>query len=103
VVTGRAWVGHDPESYADARALIRGETVATGTRYLADIWLKAVAFYRESVAARWWLSLDMLQLKFGLIGLAGDPSATPPDGINGIAAVLRSAMPRGLWNTSRIG
>ena len=56
-------------------------------------WSDAVAFYREHVASRDHFDLPMLELKAGLLGLGGDPTADPPDDIAGIAARLGAAMP----------
>jgi hypothetical protein len=64
-----------------------------------DIWLKAAAFYRDSVAARFHLDLEMLRFKRTLMLLNGDTAARPPDGIKGIAEILGSVMPiyRKMW------
>src|SRR5262245_18499262 len=42
-----------------------------------DTWLKAAAFYRDSVAARFHLDLEMLRFKRSLILLNGDAAAPP--------------------------
>ena len=56
-------------------------------------WLQAIAFYRDSVAARGHFDDQMLQLKQDMLGLGGDPQARPPDEIQGISAALAVAMP----------
>lgn len=58
-----------------------------------EAWARARAFYRDHVARRDHFDGDMLELKIGLIELGGDPGAEPPDRIEGIADVLRAAMP----------
>jgi hypothetical protein len=56
-------------------------------------WLRAVEFYRDSVAAHGHWDPEMLQLKRKLLNLSGDPLARPPDEIKGIGAALSMAMP----------
>lgn len=56
-------------------------------------WLQAVGFYGDSVAARSHWDRAMLSTKAGLLSLAGDPRALPPDRIKGLAAALMLAMP----------
>src|SRR5688572_21681193 len=57
------------------------------------VWLRAVEFYRDSVAAHGHWDPEMLQLKRKLLTLRGDPLARPPDEIKGIGMALSLAMP----------
>lgn len=58
-----------------------------------DTWLQAVSFYRQSVAPLDHFDDAMLEQKKRLLNLTGDPQATPPDQIPGIAEALATAMP----------
>lgn len=62
-------------------------------------WMRAVVFYRDSVAARTHFDTPMLEQKRQLIALDDDPEATLPDAIPGIADALAAAMPiyRSQW------
>jgi hypothetical protein len=83
----------------DRRPIPERSDLAKLSRPDREIWLEAVAFYRESVGPKWHLDLEMLRLNRELLLLDGDPSANPPDRIKGIAAVLRNTMPiyQKLW------
>jgi hypothetical protein len=56
-------------------------------------WLGTVRFYRDAIASRGNFDPDMMRIKARAVFLDGDPSATPPDVIPGIADALRAAMP----------
>lgn len=56
-------------------------------------WMRAVEFYRASVAARNHFDLDMMRIKWEILALGGDQAARPPDRIPGIADALTGAMP----------
>ena len=56
-------------------------------------WSEAVAFYRNSVAARRHFDDDLLELKQELLALDGDTGVALPDTIEGIQAALTVAMP----------
>ena len=59
----------------------------------AKAWRAAVRFYVDHVGERSHWDHDMLVLKDTLVTLGGDPEATPPDRIAGIAEHLEAAMP----------
>lgn len=56
-------------------------------------WEEALVFYRARVAERDHFDDGMLELKDALLALDGDPSASPPDDIPGVARALERAMP----------
>jgi hypothetical protein len=56
-------------------------------------WEETITFYRDSAAALSHFDDQMLLEREDLIALGGDPAATPPDGIPGIASALAMAMP----------
>jgi hypothetical protein len=69
------------------------ETLATLSNSDRERWLRAVGFYRETIAARSHWDLELLRVKRDLLSLGGDPAASPPDRIKGIRAALATAMP----------
>jgi hypothetical protein len=58
-----------------------------------EAWRAALRFYVDSVGSRGHFDNAMLEQKAGMLSLGGDPAATPPDEIPGIALHLAAAMP----------